>query len=118
MNVVEAQGRVYDRAVETLLAGRKSSHWMSFIFPQVDPLGWGSLARRYAISCREEAKAYVAHPLLGSRLRERTSLVLAAEQVSLREIFGTPDYMKFRSKTTLFDETAPGGLFSGPAVKL
>jgi uncharacterized protein (DUF1810 family) len=102
---VKAQDRVYDQVLAELRAGRKRSHWMWFIFPQVKGLGTSAMAERFAISGREEAAAYLAHPLLGPRLRECTRLVIGAPNRSIETILGHPDDLKFRSSMTLFAET-------------
>lgn len=86
---IEAQTPIYSHVTAELAAGRKQSHWMWFIFPQVDGLGTSAMAQRYAIRSRAEAEAYLAHPLLGSRLVECTRLVLAVPGKSLRDILGT-----------------------------
>lgn len=99
---VDAQSSTYTQARAELAAGEKRSHWMWFIFPQIQGLGFSSMAQRYAITNLAEAKAYLAHPLLGSRLRECTALVLAVEARSLEQIFGYPDDLKFHSSVTLF----------------
>lgn len=99
---VEAQVRCYARVLEELAAGEKSSHWMWFIFPQLRGLGASSTARRFGLSGLDEARAYLAHALLGSRLRECTRLVLAVEGRTAHEIFGSPDDLKLRSCLTLF----------------
>jgi uncharacterized protein (DUF1810 family) len=85
-----------------LRGGRKISHWMWFIFPQIQGLGHSDIAQRYAISGVEEAKAYLEHPILGPRLRECTALVVAIEGSSAEDIFDYPDDLKFRSSMTLF----------------
>jgi uncharacterized protein (DUF1810 family) len=103
----DAQDAVYARVVSELQAGRKQSHWMWFIFPQLGGLGHSAMARRYAIASLGEAKAYLAHPVLDMRLRECTRLVLAAKDRTLAEIFGDPDDMKFCSSMTLFSHAAP-----------
>jgi len=103
---VEAQDPVISEAKKELRAGRKRSHWMWFVFPQMDGLGRSRMARRYAISSRTEAEAYLAHPILGPRLRECTGLVNAVQGRSANEIFGSPDDLKFRSSMTLFDAVA------------
>ncbi len=109
---VEAQAPVYDRVLAELRAGRKRSHWMWFVFPQIAGLGHSGMARRYAISSLEEAKAYLAHPVLGARLRECAALVNAVQGSSIGDIFGDPDDMKFRSCMTLFARAdAPGSVF-------
>lgn len=105
---VEAQAPVYDRALGELRTGRKASHWMWFIFPQIRGLGQSSMSRRFAISSHEEAAAYLAHPLLGMRLRECTQAVLHVRDRTLKEIFGAIDAIKFCSCMTLFAQAAPG----------
>lgn len=85
-----------------LRAGHKGSHWMWFVFPQIQGLGHSPTAQRFAISSLAEAEAYLRHPVLGPRLRECTQLVSAVEGRSIEEIFGHPDYLKFRSSMTLF----------------
>jgi uncharacterized protein (DUF1810 family) len=97
-----AQDRIYQRVLSELRAGQKMSHWMWFIFPQIRGLGRSPISLEYAISSRDEARAYLQHPLLGPRLKECTQLVLQAESRSALEIFGEPDDVKFRSSMTLF----------------
>jgi uncharacterized protein (DUF1810 family) len=99
---VDAQEPVYDRACAELRRGRKQSHWMWFIFPQIAGLGHSPMAQRYAISSLEEAKAYLEHLVLGARLRACTRLILAVEGRSAHQILGAPDDAKFRSCLTLF----------------
>ncbi len=99
---VDAQAKVIDRVRAELKAGRKMSHWMWFVFPQIKGLGHSETARRYAIHSLDEARAFEAHPVLGPRLHECTRLVLAANGKGIEEIFGYPDHMKFRSSMTLF----------------
>jgi len=99
---LNAQDPVYERVRAELRAGRKTSHWMWFIFPQIAGLGYSSMAQRYAISGRAEAAAYAGHPVLGARLRECTDIVNALEGRTVNEVFGNPDDMKFRSSMTLF----------------
>jgi uncharacterized protein (DUF1810 family) len=99
---VEAQAPVYADVVEELSAGRKQSHWMWFIFPQIEGLGSSPMAQRYAIRSLAEARAYLDHALLGPRLRECTSLVNRVENRSVTAILGRPDDMKFCSSMTLF----------------
>jgi uncharacterized protein (DUF1810 family) len=101
---VQAQAGVYEQACAELRAGRKRSHWMWFVFPQVQGLGSSEMAVRYAISGREEARAYLDHPVLGPRLQECTGIVVELEGKSVEEIFGYPDDLKFRSSMTLFAE--------------
>lgn len=103
---VDAQAGVYRQVIEELRAGRKRSHWMWFIFPQIRGLGFSAMAAAYAISSLNEARAYLAHPLLGPRLRECTALVNAVEGRTAGEIFGYPDDLKFRSSMTLFARAA------------
>ena len=104
---VEAQEPVYARVLAELNAGRKQSHWMWFIFPQIAGLGHSALARHYAIASLDEAGHYLAHPVLGTRLIECTRLVLAVLDGSAFEIFGTPDDLNFRACMTLFRLAAP-----------
>jgi uncharacterized protein (DUF1810 family) len=99
---LDAQERVYDTVLDELRAGRKSSHWIWFIFPQIAGLGRSGTAQQFAIGSLDEAKAYLQHPVLGPRLRECTQLVLDVNGRSAEEIFGYPDYLKFRSCMTLF----------------
>ena len=103
---IDAQQTVFARVCAELGAGRKESHWMWFIFPQLAGLGSSSTARLYAIGSLTEARAYLAHPLLGRRLRECTELVNRIEGRSIEEIFGYPDHLKFRSCMTLFARAA------------
>ena len=104
---VDAQNGVFEQACSELRQGRKRGHWMWFIFPQIQGLGHSPLASRFAISSREEAEAYLKHPLLGSRLREITGIVTLVEGPSIEEIFGYPDDLKFRSCMTLFSHATP-----------
>ncbi len=104
---VTAQEPVIGTVRAELAKGRKRSHWMWFVFPQIAGLGNSEMSRRYAISGLEEARAYLAHPVLGERLRECTRLVLAVEGRSAHEVFGSPDDTKFRSSMTLFAQAAP-----------
>jgi uncharacterized protein (DUF1810 family) len=99
---VDAQARVYRQVVDELRAGRKRSHWIWFIFPQIAGLGSSPTAARYAISSLDEARAYLRHELLGPRLRECAQLVNAVQGRSIGEIFGSPDDLKVRSSMTLF----------------
>jgi uncharacterized protein (DUF1810 family) len=103
---IDAQEPVYHRVRSELSVGRKSSHWMWFIFPQIAGLGFSVMAKRYAISGRAEAVAYANHPVLGTRLRECTALVNSVEGRTIHEILGSPDDMKFRSSMTLFNRCA------------
>jgi uncharacterized protein (DUF1810 family) len=103
---VEAQEPVIERVKDELRAGRKRTHWMWFVFPQVAGLGSSRTATRYAIASEEEASAYLAHPVLGPRLRECTEILNGIEGRSAHDIFGSPDDLKFRSSMTLFDAVA------------
>ena len=104
---VEAQAPVYDRARRELQGGRKESHWMWFIFPQIVGLGLSPTSVRFAISSLDEASAYLAHPVLGPRLRQCARLALDVEGRTAREVFGPIDAMKFRSSMTLFANVGP-----------
>lgn len=99
---LEAQHGVYEHVCAELREGCKRSHWMWFVFPQLEGLGTSPMARRYAIRSLDEARAYLAHPLLGPRLRECTRLVNAVPGSTIDGIFGYPDDLKFRSSMTLF----------------
>ena len=103
---VEAQAGVYEQACAELRAGRKRTHWMWFVFPQIKGLGSSEMAVRYAISSVDEAKAYLEHALLGPRLRETTKTVLEVQGKTVEEIFGYPDNLKFHSSMTLFARAA------------
>ncbi len=110
---VEAQEHVYAQALAELRAGQKRTHWMWFIFPQIRGLGSSPAAVRYAIGSREEALAYLGHPVLGQRLRAATAAVLRHPGRSVDEIFGYPDDLKFRSSMTLFAAVGePGNPFA------
>jgi len=99
---VTAQNPVYDQVCAELRNGRKQSHWIWFIFPQIRGLGHSQTAAAFGIASREEAEAYLQHPVLGDRLRECTRLVNLVEGRSISQIFGYPDDLKFRSSMTLF----------------
>lgn len=103
----EAQTPVYATVTAELRAARKRTHWMWFIFPQLAGLGRSAMAQRYAIASPEEARAYLAHPVLGARLRECAALVAATEGSSAHQIFGDPDDLKLHSSLTLFAQAAP-----------
>ena len=105
---VVAQHGVYDDVVAELRAGRKTSHWMWFVFPQVAGLGRSGMSQQYAIRSLDEARAYLAHPVLGPRLRECAGLVLATPARSAEDIFGGIDAVKLRSSMTLFHRADPG----------
>ena len=102
---LEAQS-VFEDVQAELRRGAKVGHWMWFVFPQIRGLGHSGMARRFAISSRAEAEAYLAHPILGSRLKECTRLVNLAKGRSIEEIFGVIDSLKFRSSMTLFAQVA------------
>jgi uncharacterized protein (DUF1810 family) len=104
---VDAQAPIIDQAVAELEAGRKRSHWMWFVFPQIAGLGASAMAQRYALHSLDEANAYLAHDRLGPRLGHCTDLVNRVEGRSIAAIFGSPDDMKFRSSMTLFSRAAP-----------
>jgi len=116
---VTAQEPVIARVRAELASGRKRSHWMWFVFPQLRGLGSSPTAHHYALASLDEARAYLRHPLLGQRLRECTQLVNAVQGRTIEEIFGYPDHLKFRSCMTLFAyaalERAPPGTPTPPA---
>jgi uncharacterized protein (DUF1810 family) len=99
---VDAQNPLYAEVCAELANGRKRSHWMWFAFPQIRGLGNSAMAQRFAISSLAEAQAYIRHAVLGERLRETTRLVNRVEGRSIEDIFGYPDYLKFRSSMSLF----------------
>ncbi|MEN5034001.1 DUF1810 domain-containing protein [Pseudomonas sp. TWI929] len=105
---VEAQNRVYDQVLQELQAGHKRSHWMWYVFPQLDGLGHSAMAERYGLAGIDEARAYLGHPLLGPRLEACVTALLQHSDKSAREILGSPDYLKLRSCLTLFARAAPG----------
>lgn len=110
---LSAQRSVYDRALVELRAGEKQSHWMWYIFPQIDGLGSSPTTRHYSIKSLEEARQYLAHPVLGKRLIECTEAVLAHQGLSAEDIFGHPDDWKLQSSMTLFELVSePGSVFS------
>ncbi|MDD1525769.1 DUF1810 domain-containing protein [Bradyrhizobium sp. WBOS7] len=114
---VRAQDPVF-RAVEAELArGRKQTHWMWFVFPQITGLGSSALSQRYAIGSRAEAKAYLAHPVLGARLIECAGLVLAVQGRSINAILGAPDDAKFRSSMTLFGAVSDEPIFGAALAR-
>jgi uncharacterized protein (DUF1810 family) len=115
---LSAQEPVYDTVLDELRAGRKSSHWIWFIFPQITGLGRSAMAQKFAIGSLNEAKAYLKHPVLGPRLRECTQLVLDVNGRSAKEILGYPDDLKFRSCMTLFLTAATDNtLFNNALLK-
>ena len=109
---VDAQAAVYRQVIEELSRGRKRTHWMWFIFPQIAGLGFSAMAQRFAIGSLAEAVAYLEHDLLGPRLLECTRLVLTASERTITDILGSPDDMKFRSCMTLFDVVSPQEVFA------
>jgi uncharacterized protein (DUF1810 family) len=110
---VAAQEPVYEQVLAELHNGRKRSHWMWFIFPQLLGLGRSPTARYFAIRSREEARKYLAHPILGGRLKECTEALIAVPDSSISEILGFPDDLKFRSSMTLFSEMSePRSVFA------
>jgi uncharacterized protein (DUF1810 family) len=115
---LDSQERVYDTVLDELRAGRKSSHSIWFIFPQIAGLGRSSMTQQFAIGSLDEAKAYLQHPVLGQRLRDCTQLVLDVNGRSAEEIFSYPDNLKFRSCMTLFLTAATGDtLFKAALLK-
>jgi len=106
---VEAQAQVYNQIVEELTDGHKRTHWMWFIFPQLSGLGHSAMAQRYAIQDMNQARRYLADPILGDSLRHDVRLTVSHKGKSALEIFGPPDDLKFRSYMTLFCEAASDG---------
>ena len=106
---LDAQAQIYPQALAELTAGRKRSHWIWFIFPQIAGLGFSEMSERYAIGSLAEARAYLDHPILGARLRECAEAVLAIEGRTATQILGSPDDLKLRSCATLFAAVAPAG---------
>ena len=104
---VVAQERVYAGALDELRRGRKTGHWIWFIFPQIAGLGYSDMSRQFAITSLDEARAYLAHPLLGVRLRECTAAILVTSDLTAEDILGATDAMKVRSSMTLFHRAAP-----------
>ena len=99
---VAAQRTSYERALAEIRAGRKTSHWMWYVFPQLEGLGFSATSKKYSIKSLDEARAYLEHTVLGPRLAECATAAVAVEGVSARDIFGSPDDMKLRSCATLF----------------
>ena len=108
---LDAQAPVFATVLRELQAGRKRTHWMWFIFPQLRGLGRSATAEFYGITSVAEARAYLAHPLLGTRLTACVEAVIAVDGRSVNAIFGSPDDMKFHSSMTLFDVVAPATVF-------
>jgi uncharacterized protein (DUF1810 family) len=106
---VDAQSGVYERALAELRAGRKESHWMWFVFPQLAGLGRSPTSERFAIRSLAEAEAYLQHPVLGPRLTACADALLAVPRRSAHEILGSPDDLKLQSSATLFSRVAPAG---------
>jgi uncharacterized protein (DUF1810 family) len=104
---VAAQDPVYDEVRQELAAGRKETHWIWFIFPQLAGLGYSSMSKKFGLASKAEARSYWAHPVLGPRLRECVELLLASPKRSIDSIMGPPDDLKFRSSMTLFGAAAP-----------
>ncbi len=103
---VHAQERAYPTVLEELRSGSKRSHWMWFIFPQIEGLGASPTSVYYSIKSAEEAKQYLAHPVLGPRLRECSEILLSLQDISAEDIFGFPDELKLKSCMTLFEKVA------------
>jgi uncharacterized protein (DUF1810 family) len=113
---VRAQASVYETALAEIRGGRKRTHWMWFVFPQLTGLGSSDFSKRYAVRSLAEAEAYLAHPVLGPRLTECFDAVLGTEGSSALEIFGSPDDTKLRSCATLFARVAPAGSVFDQAI--
>ena len=109
---VEAQEGVHERALAEIRAGRKQTHWMWFVFPQVRGLGSSPMALRYAIGSLDEARAYLAHPVLGPRLLACAEAALAVTDRTAYDIFGPPDDVKLRSSATLFERAGGPDVFA------
>ena len=115
---VAAQEGVHDTAVAELRAGRKRTHWMWFVFPQLAGLGSSPTAQRYALAGLDEAREYLRHPVLGPRLREAAEAILSVEGRSAADVLGYPDDLKLRSSMTLFAAAAPDdGIFHKVLVR-
>lgn len=114
---IRAQDPVFRDVLAELARGRKQSHWMWFVFPQIAGLGFSTMSQRYAIGSRAEAAAYLAHPVLGPRLIQCTRLVLAVDGRTINAILGAPDDAKFRSSMTLFDAVSDEAVFAEALAK-
>ncbi len=114
---VDAQASVYRNVLAELRQGRKRSHWMWFIFPQLAGLGHSAMAQRFALSSRDEARAYLGHAVLGPRLLECTALVNAVGGRTIHDILGSPDDLKFHSSMTLFSAVSPNPEFTTAITK-
>jgi len=112
---VEAQNHAgaYEDAVRELRAGKKETHWMWYVFPQIEGLGESAMAQRFAIRDLDEARSYLAHDILGPRLKEATTITLQHKDKTLKDIFWEPDDLKFCSSMTLFEAAGVGDLFTG-----
>ena len=109
---IRAQEPVFESVLAELRAGRKRTHWMWYVFPQIEGLGFSSISRYYSIKSEAEARQYLNHPILGARLVKCAEILLYLEGVSAEDIFGYPDFMKLRSSMTLFAAVAePGSVF-------
>ncbi len=106
---VQAQERDYDQALSELTLGRKRTHWMWYVFPQLDGLGSSPITKLYSVKSEDEARAYLKHPTLGPRLLECAEAILSVDGKSAREILGSPDDLKLRSCATLFAHVSPPG---------
>jgi len=115
---IDAQDPVFDQVLRELETGKKQSHWMWFVFPQIAGLGHSSMAQSYAIASRAEAEAYLAHPILGPRLEQCTRFVNSLQGTSAEQIFGHVDALKFRSSMTLFAAVAPGNATFKTALEI
>jgi uncharacterized protein (DUF1810 family) len=113
---LDAQEPICGQVVEELRRGRKTGHWMWFVFPQLRGLGRSPTAQFYGLASADEARAYLAQPVLGQRLRQCVDLVLAVDGRSVHDIFGSPDDLKLRSSLTLFDHVAPHDPVFGRAL--
>lgn len=114
---VKAQERIYADVLLELKRGIKTGHWIWYVFPQIEGLGASEMSHRYSISSIDEARAYCEHPILGRRLLECTELVLAVEGRTIEEIFGHPDFLKFRSCMTLFARASDDSTFYQSALE-
>ena len=113
---LQAQEGAYAQALAEVRRGRKTSHWMWFVFPQVAGLGSSPTAQHYALAGLDEARAFFVHPVLGARLREVAEAAAALQGRTAREVFGSPDDLKLRSSLTLFEAAAPGEAVFGRAL--
>jgi uncharacterized protein (DUF1810 family) len=109
MRFVRAQEGTYDQALSELKLGRKRSHWIWWIFPQLDGLGFSPITKRFSIKSEDEARAYLAHPILGPRLIECAEAIVSVQGKSARDILGSPDDLKLKSCATLFAQVSPLG---------